>query len=585
MERILVVEDEAPIRKALQMGLTSKDYSVDLASDGASGILLGREKNYDILITDLCLPDINGIEVIEKIKHSLPEIIPIVITGRGDMQSSLEAIRVEVSDYLEKPLSLSSIKTSIARGIKRRSAKREAIENQLNRQALYDALTALPNRILFLELLERSIARTQRSVESQFAVLLVDIDRFKTVNDTCGHCFGDKALIEIAKRLKGCIRAIDTVARMSGNEFAILVEKYRSTDEVLEIAQRCQDAIAKPFSVNGVLFNLTSSVGIVTKTDLYENPGSILRDAEIALDRCKNQGRGSVKTFNKQMLKQAVESLQIENDLQIGIQKREFVLHYQPIIHLESQRIAGFESLIRWNHHRKGMIYPNKFITLAEDSGLINPIGEWVIREGCRQLSKWKRTLPACSDLTLNINISAKQLQDKGFSNFIAKIAHENKLAPRCLKLELTESVLMEDYKAAHRILNEIKSVGIRLAIDDFGTGYSSLSYLQQFPLDDLKIDRSFIRNLNTDSECLEIVKAIIGLAKKLGLKVVAEGVETEAQLSRLKDLGCDMVQGYWFSKPVDKDSAFKLIQISDHQQSWRYEEGPSKGPGSAGGR
>jgi len=297
------------------------------------------------------------------------------------------------------------------------------------------------------------------------------------------------------------------------------------------------------------------------KTIFYQSPDDVIRDAEMALSHCKEQGEGLVKVFEKKMLEQAIESLQLENDLRLAIQNQEFILHYQPIIRIDDQRLVGFEALIRWNHPEHGIIYPAGFISKAEEIGLINQIGGWVLNEGCRQIREWQRTLSDFGEITLNINISGSQFLQPGFTDLVAGIIREHHLDPGILKFELTESVLMKDSKTAIKILRAMKDIGIKLAIDDFGTGYSSFSYLQQFPLDDLKIGMSFIQQLEVDAECYEIVKTIVDLAKRLGLHVVAEGVETEGHLNKVKSLNFDMVQGFLFAKPADQHSVIKHIK------------------------
>ncbi|MBE9545674.1 MAG: EAL domain-containing protein [Proteobacteria bacterium] len=563
MERILVIDDEASIRKALGIGLASEDFVVDLASDGISGIQLGQQRSYDILIADLSLPDIDGLEVIKKIKHSIPEIIPIIITGKGDMQSSLEAIRLEVSDYLEKPLSLSSVKDSIARALKRREMKRRTIEDKAHQQLLSDSLTGLPDRSLFMDCLNRAIAGIDRYEDRSFAVFLIDIDHLKEVNDAYGHRSGDMVLSELSHRFKSCIRTTDTVARINGDEFAVLIEEFESCQKVIETAERCQRAAEQAIDIDGKKVTLSVSIGIVMKTIFYQSPDDVIRDAEMALFHCKAQGDGLVKVFEKEMLEQAIESLQLENDLRLAIQNQEFILHYQPIIRMHDQRLAGFEALIRWNHPEHGIIYPDQFIPKAEETGLINQIGGWVLNEGCRQMREWQRTLSGFGEIILNINISGGQFLQPGFADLVAGIIRKHHLDPGILKFELTESVLMKDSKAAIKILRDIKDIGIKLAIDDFGTGYSSFSYLQQFPIDDLKIGKSFIQQLEVDAESYEIVKTIVDLAKRLGIDVVAEGVETEGHLSKVKSLNFDMVQGFLFAKPADKDSVIKFLNRS----------------------
>ncbi len=315
MERILVIDDEASIRKALQIGLASEDFKVDLAGDGISGIQLGRKRSYDILIADLCLPDINGLEVIKEIRQSTPDIIPIVITGKGNMDSSLEAIRLEVSDFLEKPLSLSSVKDSIARGIERRALKRQAVEEKVHQKLLSDSLTGLPARSLFMDRLQKAISRIKRDNNRSFAAFLIDIDQFKVVNDAYGLTIGDRVLSELSNRFKTCIRPTDTIARMDGDEFAVLIEDCEGYEKVIEIAEHCRNAAEQAFVMDGNRVNISVSIGIVMKTVFCESPDEVLRDAEMALAHCKEQGRGRVKVFDKKMLEQALESLQLENDL------------------------------------------------------------------------------------------------------------------------------------------------------------------------------------------------------------------------------------------------------------------------------
>ncbi len=563
MERILVIDDEASIRKALQIGLASENFVVDLAGDGISGIQLGQKRPYDILIADLCLPDINGLEVIREIKHSTPDIIPIVITGKGDMGSSLEAIRLEVSDFLEKPLSLSSVKDSIARGIERRAMKRQEVEKKVHQKLLSDSLTGLPDRSLFMDRLQKAIAGVTRDKDYYFAVLLIDIDQFKAVNDAYGLIIGDRVLSELSQRFNTCIRPTDTIARINGDVFAVLIEDCEGNEKVTEIAECCRKTAEQAFEMDGTRVSISVSIGIVMKTAFYESPDEVLRDAELALSRCKEQGRGLVKMFDTNMLDQAVESLQLENELRLGIPKQEFILHYQPIFQMDDRRIAGLETLIRWNHPEHGIIYPAKFIPKAEETDLINQIGNWVLNEGCRQIKEWQRTIPGFEEITLNVNISGSQFRQPEFADLVKGIIHEHRLDPASLKFELTESVLMKDAKTSIKILKALKKMGIKLVIDDFGTSYSPFSSLQLFPLDELKISRSFIQKLAIDKECYEIVKTLVDLAKRLELKVVAEGVETEKHLDKVKSLNFDMFQGFPFAKPADKDSVVKLFKRS----------------------
>jgi len=561
MERILVIDDEDSICKALKIGLACDNFEIDMASDGLSGIQLGQKNAYDILIADLSLPDINGLEVIKKLKYSSPDIIPIVITGNGSLKSSLEAIRLEVSDYLEKPLSLASVKGAIARGLEKRESMRQTIENQAQRNLLSDSLTGLPDRSLFMDRLNRAIAGIDRDEDRSFAVLLLDINNFKGINDTYGHRTGDLVLAELSNRFQSCVRPTDTVARMNGDEFAVLIEEFESDEKVVAVAEHCLQAAKKDIHIDGIKLKLSVKIGIVSKTIFYQSPDDVLRDAELALSRCREQGGALIKVFNKNMLEQALESLQLENDLRRAIQNKEFILHYQPIIRLDDQRIVGLEALIRWNHPEHGMIYPVEFIPKAEEIGLINQIGHWVLSEGCRQIKAWRATVPKFDDLSLSINISGQQFLQPEFADIVTGIIHGHALDPGTLKFELTESVLIKNSVSSIKTLLALKDIGIKLALDDFGTGYSSFAYLQQFPLDDLKIDMSFIQKLEIDPETYEIVKSIVGLAKKLGLKAVAEGVETADQFSQVKRLDFDMVQGFWLAEPADAAAVIERIE------------------------
>lgn len=561
MERILVIDDEASIRKALQIGLTSEEFEVDLASDGVSGIHLGQQGSYDVLIADLCLPDMNGLDVIKQIKASSPSIIPIIITGKGSMQSSLEAIRLEVSDYIEKPLSLAAIKSAIARCLEKRALTAKVAETRARQKLLSDSLTGLPDRSQFIDRLEHALNREQAHEGAGFAHILIGIDRFKIVNEVYGHVIGDKVLIEVASRLRDCIATTDIAARMNGDEFAVLIDNADNYDMVMAEAERIKGSIERPILVDDTKINLTISVGIVMRRRFYESSDDVFRDAEMALSSCKNQGGGLIKVFEKTMLEQAVESLQFENELQIGIKNQEFFLSYQPIIELQDQRCAGFEALIRWKHPERGILSPNDFIPKAENCGLIDQIGNWVLNEACRQIREWQNGFSNHKNIVININISVSQFLQPRFVNVLSGILREHGINPESIKLELTESVLMENSDASIKILNDIRAAGIKIAIDDFGTGYSALSYIQRFPLDDLKIGESFIRNIASDTECYEIVKTIVDLSKTLGLNVVAEGVENEEQLKKIKSLNIDMAQGYLFSTPVDTASAIKFME------------------------
>ncbi len=441
-------------------------------------------------------------------------------------------------------------------------SERKSFEEQITHQAFHDALTGLPNRKLFSERLDRSLERSRRRPELCFALLMIDLDKFKTINDTFGHPVGDQLLIEVGERLTTCIRAVDTVARLGGDEFAVILEEFRSKRELTKTVQRIHGALGKPFTFDNAEISSGASIGIVPNILEYTVAQNILRDADIAMYRAKQQQKG-ILIFDKRMRRELMDSVNLENDLREALAKGGLTLHYQPIVSTKEERLEGFEALARWEHPLRGMIPPNRFIPLAEETGLIVDLGKWVITEACRELKVWQKTFHKARNLTVSVNVSIQQFAKPGLVEHIEQVLIENRLNPFCLKIEVTESVLMRDPKHTINELNRLRSLGIQIAIDDFGTGYSSLSYLRRIPVDHLKIDRSFINGFEHLKESHQIVQSIIGLARSLGLSVIAEGVENREQLDRLRALNCDKVQGYMFSRPVDNKNAMELIRKS----------------------
>lgn len=439
---------------------------------------------------------------------------------------------------------------------------RKFTEEQLLHDASHDALTGLPNRVLFMERLSHAISLAKRRRNYSFAVLFFDLDRFKLINDSLGHLVGDQLLIAIARRLEKYLRVGDTVARLGGDEFTILLEDIRDGNVVTTIVNRLQEELTRPFNLNGHEVFTSTSIGIALSTIGYDRPEDLLRDADIAMYRAKASGKARYEVFDTTMHTRAVALLQLETDLRRGLEREEFQLHYQPIVSLQTDEITGFEALIRWQHPQRGLVSPAEFIPFAEETGLIVPIGWWVFREACHQMRIWQLQFPEYSSLVMSINLSAKQFAQPDLLEQINQILQETNLEPSSLKLEITESVVMENAEAATAMLLQLRALGIRLSIDDFGTGYSSLAYLYRFPTHTLKIDRSFINKIDSDSEQLEIVRTIVTLASNLGMDVIAEGVETVKQLAQLKTLNCECGQGYFFSKPVDSQTATALLAI-----------------------
>jgi Amt family ammonium transporter len=438
--------------------------------------------------------------------------------------------------------------------------ERKNFENRLTHLAFHDSLTGLPNRALFMERLSRAMERSKRRPGYHFAVLLMDLDRFKRINDSLGHAAGDNLLKALARRLETCLRSVDTVARLGGDEFAILLEEVKGSREVIQVADRIGEALNAPFDIGGNEVFCGASVGIVLKTQGYEHAEDILRDSDLAMYRSKESGKDRL-AFTSRMRELAVENLRMENELRKGLANGDLVLGYQPIVGVDGQRLLGFEALARWKHPVIGMIPPSRFIPLAEETGLILPLGEWALDEAMRQLGRWRNDIPAALGLFLTVNISSKQFRQPDLVERLRRGLGSSNLPPNLIKLEITESVIMRDAKSSADKLGKLKAVGVKLLIDDFGTGYSSLSYLQRFPIDGLKIDRSFVSGEGDEKDNLEIIRTVLALARNLGLDVVAEGVETPRQLESLKALGCSAAQGYLFAKPMDAKTAEAFIR------------------------
>jgi diguanylate cyclase (GGDEF)-like protein len=441
----------------------------------------------------------------------------------------------------------------------RAEAERERAE-QFRYAAFHDALTNLPNRALLTENLKIVIERAKQEPDYQFAVLFLDLDRFKNINDSLGHTIGDQLLVTIARRLEHSVRAADMVARLGGDEFAILLNGIKHSHDAMQMAERVQKEISLPYSLSGHEVFTTPSTGIAMSVTGYDDPEGILRDADTAMYHAKERGKACYEMFDQSMHARAVNLLRLETDLRRALEREEFCVYYQPIVSLETGTLSGFEALVRWQHPERGFISPADFISVAEDTRLIIPLGLWVLRESCRQMCQWQWQSSAHSSLTLSVNLSGKQLTQPDLIKQIEAILNETHLNPRCLKLEITESVVMENAEAAIAMLKELKALGVQLSIDDFGTGYSSLSYLHRFPIDTLKIDRSFVSQMGISDENAEIVRTIRALAGNMGMDVVAEGVETIEQLQQLTALGCEFGQGYLFSKPVGAAAAGALI-------------------------
>jgi diguanylate cyclase (GGDEF)-like protein/PAS domain S-box-containing protein len=443
-------------------------------------------------------------------------------------------------------------------GIARDITERRQAEERLRQHALSDALTGLPNRLLLTDHLQLAVEQCKRNPAHRFAVLFLDLDRFKMINDSLGHTVGDQLLVAIARQLEGCLRGGDTVARMGGDEFAILLNDIAHFDDAIRVAERVLHDLKLPFNLDGHEVFTTASIGIALSNNGYETAEAVLRDADIAMYRAKADGKARYEVFDMVMHARVVALLQLENDLRRAIERAEFCLHYQPIVSLADGRVAGFEALVRWQHPERGLTGPTEFIPLAEETGLIIPLGRWVLRAACEQMRRWQALAPACGPLKVSVNISGRQFAQGDLCAQIEQALAAADFDPRCLQLEITESVLMENAQTIVPALTRLRELGVELALDDFGTGYSSLSYLRRFPIQTLKIDRSFVAR--DDPENAEIVRTIILLARNMGKDAVAEGVETPAQLATLRALDCPYAQGYLFSRPQDAAAIERLL-------------------------
>ncbi len=432
--------------------------------------------------------------------------------------------------------------------------ERTRAEERLRHYALHDALTELPNRVAFMNHLRQAVERAESNPYARFAVLFLDLDRFKVINDSLGHAVGDKLLIAISERLTSCVRPGDVVSRLGGDEFTILLNRSGDTDEVIRVAERLQQRISEPLKIDNYEVFTTASIGIIVSNSVQRQAEEYLRDADAAMYRAKEAGKARHEVFDREMHVRNMNLLQVETDLRHAVDRHEFEVLYQPIVELNTGSVSEFEALIRWRHPVHGLVAPKEFVHVAEETGLIIPIGKWIIAESCRQIAEWQRRFGRV--LSVSVNLSAKQLMHPNLTAQVSAILTDSNLAPEQLKLEVTESTVMEHSERSLKVLCDLDELGVRLSTDDFGTGYSSLSYLQRFPFERLKIDRSFINIMDTDEKSGAIVKTILMLGENLGIDVVAEGIETVSQLEKLRSLGCEMGQGYLFSRPVDRETA-----------------------------
>ena len=515
----------------------------------------------DLILSDFSMPQFDAQRALHLMRERGLDIPFIIVSGCVDEDIAVQCMKDGASDYLLKDR-LARLGQAVTQALNRKHLQtaKKAVEERLLHESFHDALTGLPNRALFLERLERSLLRSKRDPAYSFAVLLLKLDGVAAINESLGLSTSDQLLIGVGQRLTRSVRSVDTVARLAGDEFLILLDDVKAPMNSSRVAMRIQNDVALPFTLGSHEIFLSASLGITASSSGYPNPEDMLRDAGAALCRATSRGKGSFVMFDATMHDQAMERLTLEADLHRALEREEFKLYYQPIISLETGRLSGFEALLRWQHPKRGLVSPNEYIHVVEDTGLILPVGRWVILEACNQLRHWQTQYETASSLTMSINLSGKQFIDRDLFAFIGQVLNTTKLTDNTLLLEVTESVMMENIELSAALLTKFRSRRIRTCIDDFGTGYSSLSYLQQLPIDRLKIDHSFVARMGDDPKSLEIVHTIISLAQTLGTQVIAEGAETAEQVARLKIWKCQYGQGFYFSTPLPPDAAAEFL-------------------------
>lgn len=586
---ILIIDDEQPIQHILSEALKD-NYDSVTASSAEEGLELLRQKTFALVISDINMGGITGLELASEILTAAPDTVVVMMSAEQNIESAVKALRVGAYDYIVKPFDLRLVEATVRRAVEHYElcinkrqyemdlevrvqertvellettikleteiAERNRAEERLNYMRYHDVLTELPNRTLFKDRLGQALSTAKR--ENQLmAMLLLSIDRFKEIGETLGATFADELICEIAERLTSSMREGDTLAYWGSDEFAVLFTELERAEDTIQISKRLQAVLKPVFLLGGDEIYVTASIGIALHPLNGEDEASLIKNAAAALAQAKQQGGNSYQFYTAEMNAKAVHRLTLESNLRRALERNEFVLHYQPKVDINTWRISGAEALIRWNHPDKGLIAPAEFIPLAEETGLITAIGEWVLRNLCSEL---KSSFSSSQSLSLSSNISARQFQDPNFFDLVMSILTELRVDPAQIELELTESSIITNLENGVRTLSALQNAGIRISIDDFGTGFSSLAYLKRLPIDVLKVDRSFVHEASTNPDDAALVLAIITLAHNLGLKVVAEGVESEDQLRFLYLLRCDEIQGYLFSKPLPADDFKRLL-------------------------
>jgi len=596
--RILVVDDNETNRLILTE-ILADGFELYVASSGEECLGIAVEVEPDLVLLDIMMPGIDGYETCRRLRQ-IPELRytkVIMVSAKAMLSERLRGYEAGADDYVTKPFDDAEMLSKIRVFLRLKSteetnetisalnreleelnerlasevSRRRRAEAQLRHDALHDVLTDLPNRALLLDRAQRCLVRTREDTSFGFSILCLDVDDFKVVNDSLGHRVGDAVLVEISRRILSAVRTGDvavrnsdtTTARMGGDEFVVLLEgTHRSSDAEL-VAQRIRERVSCPILVDGLTIKPQVSIGIAVSGPDYENEVEIIRDADTALYHAKSQGKNRIALFDERMHDRIVTRMRLENEISHAIGADQLFLEYQPIVWLATEEVCGLEALVRWHHPDRGVVYPGDFIPLAEESGLIVPLGRWVLRQAARQVAVWRRRFTTCSGISVSVNVSAREFAVPGFMDYYRRTLDEAGISLDDLALELTETVLMRNTAPEKQNLRDLACSDVALHMDDFGTGYSSLSYLSRLPITSLKLDRIFVAEMTTDPAGASTIKAVVEMAHSRGLKVVAEGAETAEQVATLKALGCDMAQGYYFARPMVPELLERMLSVT----------------------
>ncbi len=585
--KILIVDDERFFTNLLYDTLKDK-YSVNVANNGALALEKIQQEPFDLVLLDILMPGIDGYEVCRQIKllEQGDKIAVIFLSVKSEVEDELAGFKLGAVDYITKPISLPIVLARVATQValihaqeqlrqhsvnlellvskrtmelNREMTKKQKAYEKLHYLANYDQLTQLPNRNLFNERLAYAYKLAKRN-NTQFALLLIDLDRFKRVNDSLGHAFGDLLLEQVGVRLSARLRGVDTIARLGGDEFTVILTEMTKKHDAAIVAEKILESLTEAFEIEGHVIYIGASIGIASYPEDGEDFNCMLKNADLAMYEVKEKGKNAYTFFSTELTAYAQRRMELDKDLRFALRNQELCLHYQPIVDLNNNTICGVEALLRWQSPKYQHIDIEEIISIAEESDLILEVGEWVLETACQQLQQWQQQ--GLGSLHIAINMSTRQFCNKVDSSaLLARLIKQYQIPAEALQLEITESLMLEDVPFTVDMLQRLKQLGVAFSVDDFGTGYSSLGYLRRFPVDILKIDKSFIQYLLLDSGNAALVKAIIAMAQCLGLRVIAEGVETKSQLDFVQRQGCDMAQGYYFSKPVSAQDIELLVQ------------------------